>query len=441
MQVWNRVRKISSTHIYPHKWYLNEKDGVPITDPKGIANEHAAAFTDNPSFAHYSARFQTIREEDERVQIDLTYDKTFRLRDPRRSILKAKPHAPGLDGIHNWNISLRTHWKSSKISWITSGPQETFHISGEQQPWSPFQKSNKDHTDPLSYRPIALTNCLCKILDCMLNTWYISYHEKSGILDRSQCGFRKHHSTMDPLVILDRYVRDAFAIKQQAIGLFFYLEKVHETTWQYGIIRDPNRIGLRHSIKYQTMTTGPHPQCWPKTGTYSSLHQPSLQYVHEGQWSSFWRTSLEEAVHALLPENSHLYWQPSISCSVWNWLNHKRSVSSQAKCKRRHDPTPDPSRWSQARGSHDTCTGLGSEADCLFSCQNISGIAEFESESGPHSLMNSTQRKVSQLVVSWLWHVLDWRLMSCPLVLPKTSSEHSLWMTWRSVSVDAPCTP
>ena len=35
--------------------------------------------------------------------------------------------------------------------------------------------------------------------------------------------------------------------------------------------------------------------------------------------------------------------------------------------------------------SYVTCTGLGSEADCLFSCRNISGIAEFESESGPHS--------------------------------------------------------
>ena len=53
--------------------------------------------------------------------------------------------------------------------------------------------------------------------------------------------------------------------------------------------------------------------------------------------------------------------------------------------------------------SYVTCTGLGSEADCLFSCWNISGVAEFEPESGPHSLMNSTQRKVSQLVASWLW--------------------------------------
>ena len=61
----------------------------------------------------------------------------------------------------------------------------------------------------------------------------------------SQCGFRKHRSTTDHLVSLERYLRDAFAQRQQAVGLFFDLEKAYETTWQYGIIRDLHRIGLR----------------------------------------------------------------------------------------------------------------------------------------------------------------------------------------------------
>ena len=44
---------------------------------------------------------------------------------------------------------------------------------------------------------------------------------------------------------LERYLRDAFAQRQQAVGLLFDLEKAYETTWQYGIIRDLHRIGLR----------------------------------------------------------------------------------------------------------------------------------------------------------------------------------------------------
>ena len=101
------MRKISGKNICPPKQYLNWKDGTAITDPKDIAKEHAAVFTDNSSSAHYSATFQAIKEQEEKVKIDFTsdntevYNKPFRLRDLRRSIMKAKPRAPGPDGIHN----------------------------------------------------------------------------------------------------------------------------------------------------------------------------------------------------------------------------------------------------------------------------------------------------------------------------------------------------
>ena len=74
----------------------------------------------------------------------------------------------------------------------------------------------------------------------MVNTRFIWYFEKYGILDKNQCGFRKHR--------LEMYTCDAFAQKQQAVGLFFDLEKAYETTSQYGIIHDLHRIGLRGSL-------------------------------------------------------------------------------------------------------------------------------------------------------------------------------------------------
>ena len=66
--VWDRVRKISGKNICPPKQYLNGKNGTTITDPKDIANEHAAVFTDNSSSAHYSATFQAIKEQEEKVK-------------------------------------------------------------------------------------------------------------------------------------------------------------------------------------------------------------------------------------------------------------------------------------------------------------------------------------------------------------------------------------
>ena len=206
-------------NICPPKQYLNGKNGTTITDPKDIDNEHRAVFTDNSSSAHYSATFQAIKEQEEKVKIDFTsdntevYNKPFRLRDLRRLIMKAKPCAPRPDGIHNNLLKLLPEDTLKILKDILNN----IWISADfPQQWRaamviPIPKLNKDHTDPLSYRPIALTSCLCKVLESMINTRFIWYLEKYGILDRSQCGFRKHLSTTDHLVSLERYLRDAFA--------------------------------------------------------------------------------------------------------------------------------------------------------------------------------------------------------------------------------------
>ena len=79
----------------------------------------------------------------------------------------------------------------------------------------------------------------------MINTRFIWYLEKYRILDRSQYGFRKHRSMTTWWVLKDISGMPGFAQRQQAVGLFFDLEKVYETTSQYGIIRNLHRIGLR----------------------------------------------------------------------------------------------------------------------------------------------------------------------------------------------------
>jgi len=60
-----------------------------------------------------------------------------------------------------------------------------------------------------------------------------------------QCGFRKQRSTTDHLVRLESFVREAFAQRQHAVGVFFDLGKAYESTWKFGIMRDLHNAGLR----------------------------------------------------------------------------------------------------------------------------------------------------------------------------------------------------
>ena len=45
----------------------------------------------------------------------------------------------------------------------------------------PIPKPGKDHTNPSNYRPIALTSCLCKLMEKLVNKrlmWFLETNKK-----------------------------------------------------------------------------------------------------------------------------------------------------------------------------------------------------------------------------------------------------------------------
>ena len=106
-------------------------------------------------------------------------------------------------------------------------------------------KPGKDPAEPNNYRPIALTSCLCKTLERIINkrlTWFL---ESNDHISWFQSGFRSDHSTTDNLVRLETFIRDAFIKKEHVVAVFFDLEKAYDTTWRYGIYKDIDKLGLR----------------------------------------------------------------------------------------------------------------------------------------------------------------------------------------------------
>ena len=82
----------------------------------------------------------------------------------------------------------------------------------------PIAKPGKDPTSPNNYRPIALTSCVCKTFERMVNERLVWYLESNNILTEYQSGFCKRRSATDQLVKLESYIREAF-VCQEHVGM------------------------------------------------------------------------------------------------------------------------------------------------------------------------------------------------------------------------------
>ena len=78
----------------------------------------------------------------------------------------------------------------------------------------------------------------------MINARLMCFLESNGLITNFQCGFRSRRSTVDHLIRLETFVREAFIKKERLTAAFFDLEKVYDTTWKYIIMCNLNDFGF-----------------------------------------------------------------------------------------------------------------------------------------------------------------------------------------------------
>ena len=114
----------------------------------------------------------------------------------------------------------------------------------------PIPKPGKDNSDPSNYRPIALTSCICKTMERMVNDRLVWFLESNNLIANVQCGFRRNRGTIDHLIRFETFIREAFIKKEHAVCVFFDLESAYDTTWKYGIMKDLHEFGIRGKLAY-----------------------------------------------------------------------------------------------------------------------------------------------------------------------------------------------
>jgi len=225
------ICKISGKHSAQKINHLHV-NGAEVTAVSDIVNTLGETFSGSSS-DHCSTPFKSYRQNAEKNSISFTsnntesYNNPFSMDELTNAVSKSYNTAVGSDLIHYQMLknlpdsAMDTLLGAVNYIWATGNFPPEWHLATV----IPIAKPGKDSTDPTSYRPIALTSCLCKVMERMINTRLVWYLEKLKLITPVQSGFRKQRSTTDQLVRLEIFVREAFVNKQHTVAIFFYLEK------------------------------------------------------------------------------------------------------------------------------------------------------------------------------------------------------------------------
>ena len=252
-EIYNRVRKLKGlppktipiicSNTTPHQFF-----STPIEISEAIAD----AFTQVSSDHNYSTEFLTMKREKERNLPDFgtsnsEYNRPFSMDEFECAIGKTKETTPGEDSVTYKMIkNLPKQAKLYLLKMYNRFYKDSFFpCSWKISTIIPILKPGKSPSSSNSYRPIALTSCLSKLYERLINERLSEYFIMNRILTPAQSGGQKNRSTLDNLVKLEDVIRTTFAAREHFVSVFFDIEKAYDMTWRAGIIMDMYRAGLR----------------------------------------------------------------------------------------------------------------------------------------------------------------------------------------------------
>ena len=220
--VWGMIRRMGGIRRNYELPVLNSGDTVAINNLEK-AELLAQTFRRVHSFENLTKEARAIRsnilrehptvlvrKENSENPLDLPLT-MFEL---RKAIISAKQTTPGKDLVCYKMLANMTDNTLRIILRLFNSIWDSGHLPSM---WKhsiivPVLKPGKEPSDPCSYRPIALTSQLGKVMERIV-TERITYHmESKGLF--SQSGFRKGRNTMDSVLCLESDIRKAQTNKE-----------------------------------------------------------------------------------------------------------------------------------------------------------------------------------------------------------------------------------
>ena len=120
------------------------------------------------------------------------YNLPFKLSELKNSLDKSHDTTAGPDDIH---YQILKHLPSDALETLLNIMNKIWRTGKFPEDWHkaviiPIPKPGKDKMEATNYRPIALTSCICKTMERMINDRLVWFLESNNLISGNQAGFR-----------------------------------------------------------------------------------------------------------------------------------------------------------------------------------------------------------------------------------------------------------
>jgi ribonuclease HI len=247
-EIWDKVKMINGCN--PKRAIVLFNEGKFEADSQEITEVMVKHFSKKSNGLSTDSIFMLHKQQAESIPITFPvggnefYNSSFNITELKQAVASAKSKAPGPDQIP---FSFIQHLTSEQELQLLSFYNYLF-IYGFPQQWReaiiiPILKPTKQASDVSSYRPIALTNTLCKIMEKMITRRLQSHLEEINFYDH-QSGFRAGHSTLDALTRLESSAKESLLLNEYCVAVFLDIAGAFDSVWHHGLLQKLQNLGM-----------------------------------------------------------------------------------------------------------------------------------------------------------------------------------------------------
>ena len=323
-QLWDILRRFTRKARMNRPLPILRINDVVIDNPQDVVNVLGQCFSDISSTQNYCESFQARLAELSRDLPDFMsdnqecYNYTFTMDELKESVALCGNTSVGPDMIH---YAFLKHLDDDQLHEILKFFNYLWQEHCFPPEWThsyiiPILKPGKPACSPLSYRPIQLTSCLCKVMERMIARRLMWYVESRHLLSPYQCAFRKGRSAVDHVVRLESEVRRGFFFNKYTLAVFLDFKSAYNLVSPLALLWKMYSLGFRGRLLYFLQSYLGERSFQVKCGCLSDIFRQETGLVQGGVVSPLlFNLMIDDIFTTLPPEFSFAMYADD--CALW----------------------------------------------------------------------------------------------------------------------------